>query len=383
MTAKNNVSERLLVLLPTRKDTERASSLFRSVGIECHTCSDVKDLCDEITRGAGAALLYEEAVLLDRSHSLGKVLEAEPPWSNFPLVVFSKGGLDRITFPAEMVLNVTLVERPVKIRTLKSVVDAALRHRRRQYELRSVLQDLKGANEELELRVKERTAKLQEMVAELEAFSYSVSHDLRSPLRAMQGYAQALLEEEGLSEQGRHYVSRIEHASGRLDRLVQDVLAYSKVAKGEISLQPNFPAAIVEEVVRSYPELREQGTVAVHQPIPAVLAHEGYLTQCISNLLTNALKFVRPNVKPKIDVSAEVSGKEVHLLFRDNGIGIASQYREEIFKLFGRVHSEKEYPGTGIGLAIVKKAAERMGGSISFESEPGCGTCFCLTLQSA
>jgi signal transduction histidine kinase len=267
--------------------------------------------------------------------------------------------------------------------TLKSVVDTALRHRRRQYQLRSVLEELERSKRQLELRVEQRTAKLQESIAELEAFSYSVSHDLRSPLRAMQGYAEALLEEEELSPQGREYLSRIQRSAARLDLLVQDVLAYSKVSKGEIRLEPIALEALIDEILRSYPELTEKAVITVESPLPTVIAHEAYLTQCIANILGNAIKFVAPGVRAEVRVWAESDVDRIKICCQDNGIGIDPAHRDVIFQLFGRVHSDKSFTGTGIGLAIVKKAMERMGGSVGVDSELNRGSRFCLSLPKA
>ena len=231
----------------------------------------------------------------------------------------------------------------------------------------------------------QRTASLQATVTDLEAFSYSISHDVRTPLRAMQGYAEALLEDENaaLSEEGKEYLSRIRRASLRLDRLVQDVLTYSKVSKNEATLQQVNVAVLMEEVLHNYPELTEKATITIETPLPVVMAHESYLTQCISNILGNAIKFVAPGVQPEIKIGAESQGENVRIYFSDNGIGIAPEHQERIFKLFGRIHPDNAFPGTGIGLTIVKKAIERMGGSVDLESEPGRGTCFWLTLRKA
>jgi signal transduction histidine kinase len=379
----NDSDERLLVLMPTAKDAERVVTGLGRANISALACKDMLEMCREIEGGAGAALLTEEAIIADHNGHLKCVLQAEPAWSGFPLIVLVREGGKAMGLPDALALNVTLVERPLRMMSLKSVVDTALRHRRRQYQLRSVLEELERTNRELELRVDQRTARLQESIAELEAFSYSVSHDLRSPLRAMQGYAEALLEEEPLSEQGREYLSRIQRSAARLDLLVQDVLAYSKVSKGEIRLQPIALGILIGEILRSYPELTEKATITVEPPLPSVIAHEAYLTQCIANILGNAIKFVAPGIHPQVRVWAETAGERVKICCEDNGIGIDPANHGQIFQLFGRVHSEKTFTGTGIGLAIVKKAMERMGGSVRVESELNRGSRFCLTLPKA
>lgn len=378
MISASDFNERLLLLMPTVKDAERTVAALAPEKILSYSCADMSELCREIGRGAGAALLTEESILADRGACLIQLLRAEPAWSGFPLVVLAREGRKNIGLPDELALNVTLVERPVRMVTLKSVVKTALRHRHRQYELRAVLA-------ELEERVNERTAKLRETIADLEAFSYSVSHDLRSPLRAMQGYADALMEEESaaLSEQGKEYLSRIHRASGRLDVLVQDVLAYSKVSKGEIRLQAIPLESLLDDILRSYPELTEKSTITIERPLPAVIAHEAYLTQCLSNILGNAIKFVAPEVHPTVRVWAESLGEQVRINIQDNGIGIAPEHHHQIFQLFGRVNSAKLFSGTGIGLAIVKKAVEKMGGAVGMDSELNRGSRFWLTLKKA
>jgi signal transduction histidine kinase len=384
MSRGDELSERLLILLPTVKDGERMVASLAQAKISALVCGDVTELCREIACGAGAALLTEEAIMADQDDCLKNVIRREPSWSGFPIIVLAREGRKAISLPDALSLNVTLVERPLRMVTLKSVVETALRHRRRQYQLRGLLEQLEESNRELERRVEDRTAKLQETIAELEAFSYSVSHDLRSPLRAMQGYAEAVLEEENtLSGQGKEYLSRIQRASTRLDLLVQDVLAYTKVSKGEIRLEPISVTTLIADVLTSYSELTEQASITLEEPIPLVVAHEAYLTQCIANLLGNAIKFIRKGTQAKVRIWAETNGDKVRINFEDNGIGIAAEHREQIFKLFGRVNSAKAFAGTGIGLAIVKKAMERMGGTVGVESELDQGSCFYLILRRA
>ena len=236
----------------------------------------------------------------------------------------------------------------------------------------------------LESLVQQRTAKLQETIGELEAFSYSVAHDVRAPLRAMSGYAQELLKESKLSAEGRTYVERIQRAATRLDRLTQEVLSYSQLARAEIKLQPIDLDKLAHQIVEQYPELTAQCEhIEIRSPLLAVLGHEGFLTQGLANLLINACKFIEPGAAPKVVVRAEPLGEEVRVWVEDNGIGIAPEHKDRVFQMFGRIHPEKKYEGTGIGLAIVKKAVERMGGTVGYDSEPGKGSRFWLQLKSA
>jgi PAS domain S-box-containing protein len=244
----------------------------------------------------------------------------------------------------------------------------------------------KQAAEILENTVAERTAQLQETVAELEAFSYSISHDMRSPLRAMHGFATALLEDhtKSLTPEGVDYLRRIERGAIRLDMLVRDVLAYSKVAKGAIELHPVTLRPLLEDILLQNPALNNsRDRIDIERLEHTVRGHDAYLTQCLTNLIENALKFVPPGAEPRVEVWSERLIGKVRVSVRDNGVGISPEHHDRIFQIFGRVYSEKRYPGTGIGLAIVKKAVARMGGEVGFDSEPGKGSIFWLTLPHA
>lgn len=242
----------------------------------------------------------------------------------------------------------------------------------------------KLSEEQLERKVQERTAKMQETIAELEAFSYSISHDMRSPLRAMQGYAQALLEDHKgkLEPEAQRYLDRIFRAAHRMDLLIQDVLAYSRVSKGEIALHPVNVEKLIEDILVSQPEFQEpRARILVQKPLPAVRGHEAYLTQIITNLLGNAVKFVPEGVTPQIAIRAEDEGEYFRFWFEDNGIGIDPSHFDRIFQIFGQVYPEKKYGGTGIGLAIVRKAAQRMNGEVGVASALGEGSRFWVLLQ--
>jgi PAS domain S-box-containing protein len=239
--------------------------------------------------------------------------------------------------------------------------------------------------DELEKRVAERTASLTEAIAQMEEFSYSVSHDLRAPVRAMQGYAQATLEDYGhlLDEQGREYLGHIVRSGERMDRLVRELLVYSRIARAELDLQPVSLDSLVRDIVSHYPEMQQpQAEIRTRGSLHSVIAHEPSLTQAISNLLNNAVKFVAPGVKPEVELYSERQGDRLRLWVHDNGIGIRPEYRTRLFGLFERIHNGKYYEGTGIGLAIVRKSVERMGGKVGVESN-GTGSKFWIELPSA
>jgi PAS domain S-box-containing protein len=243
---------------------------------------------------------------------------------------------------------------------------------------------MKSEAKRLDALVEQRTASLQETIGELEAFSYSISHDMRAPLRAMQGYAKALLADynDRLDPEATHYLDRISRSSNRLDSLIQDVLAYSRVTKDEILLHTVDVERLIDDILSSHPEFQApQVRVTIEKPLHRVLGHEAYLTQCITNLLGNAIKFVPPGVVPEIGIRSERLNGKVRLWFEDNGIGIDPSHHERIFQIFGQVYPEKKYGGTGIGLAIVRKAVQRMNGEAGVESGMDKGSRFWLVLN--
>lgn len=244
---------------------------------------------------------------------------------------------------------------------------------------------LRESAQTLELRVAERTVKLQETISELESFSYSISHDLRAPLRAMQSFAALLASDCGpqVGVEGKEYIHRIMTAADRMDRLIQDVLVYSRVARSEMPLERIELAGFIAGIVESYPQFDATHIeVEVVFPLTPVRANAAALTQCVSNLIGNAIRFGSPGVKPHMRIWTErqAPGKVI-LFFRDNGIGIAPNLHEKIFEMFQQLDPRRG--GTGIGLAVVRKAAERMGGSVTVASEPGKGSTFRLELNSA
>lgn len=253
-------------------------------------------------------------------------------------------------------------------------------------DLRNARDELARTNLQLEDRVRERTEKLRETISELEAFSYTVSHDLRAPLRAMYNYADALQEDLAprLAPEEKEQLARISRAAHRLDGMIRDVLRYSRIARAEIALRPVELSAIIRDVIDEYAVLQAlAGHIEIVAPLPMVTAHEVLLAQCISNLLLNAVKFVEPRVPPRVRISAEERGNIVRLWIEDNGIGIAPEHMNQLFGMFERIHPESMFEGNGIGLAIVKRAATRLGGDVGAESTPGAGSRFWLDLHRA
>ena len=256
--------------------------------------------------------------------------------------------------------------------------------RRVEEALRRAHELLSNEARHLETLVHERTLRLQETIAELEHFSYSITHDMRAPLRAMQSFGELLIEELGAqtSTQSAEYLRRIVDAANRMDTLITDSLQYSKVVREPIPQVAVDPSRIIRAILESYPNLQPPRVeIQIFEPLPTIIANESGLAQCFSNLLVNSVKFVKPGTMPKIRIWAKTNGNSVRFWIEDNGIGIPREYHERIFGMFQQL--DKNYEGTGIGLALVRKTCQRMGGRVGVESEPAKGSRFWLEFQKA
>jgi signal transduction histidine kinase len=234
----------------------------------------------------------------------------------------------------------------------------------------------------LERAVAERTASLEETVAELERFSYTISHDLRAPLRTLESFSQFVMEDyaDKLDQPGHDYLRRIRDAARRMDALISDVLLYSRISRGELRFEAVDLDILTRNIVSQYSSLN-LANISVQSPLGTVHGNETMLTQTLSNLLQNAVKFVKPGEKPSIKVWSEPQEQHLRIFVQDKGIGIPPEGHAKIFNIFQRAHAGS-YEGTGVGLAIVQRAVERMHGTIGFSSN-GDGTTFWVELPKA
>ena len=253
-------------------------------------------------------------------------------------------------------------------------------------ESRQAQKAMREYSDQLEVKVGERTAHLQQAVDQLETFSYTVSHDLRAPLRAMHGFAEAALEDYGekLGEEGRDYLDRIKKAAERLDRLIQELLTYTRVTRSDAPLVDVDLDRVAREITEGYPNLHEPvAEVQIKNRLPHVWGHESALTQVIANLLGNAVKFVREGAHPSIQVWSEERDRDkMRLWIQDNGIGVDQHDTDRIFSMFVRANQDPRYGGTGVGLAIVKKAVEAMHGAVGVEPGLEGGSRFWVELKA-
>jgi signal transduction histidine kinase len=317
----------------------------------------------------------------------------------------------RDTFKLEDLEFITTVSQYISVALERSMTEAALHEAQ---------QSLREHALQLETKVKERTSALEDTVAQLESFSYTVAHDLRAPIRALKGYAEMLLPdfEQVTPEKAKHYLQRMNRAADRLDALTRDLLQFSSVSRQNVQLTRIDLGELLQDLRILRPALQED-VLLVREPLESVVANRTLLQQCLSNVLDNALKFVQPGRKPRIVVwtskvnasekevvqfqpallcggtskieegaiqpvetlPGSAAGKErVRISIEDNGIGIAPESRQKIFGIFERLNPADKYEGTGIGLAIVARAMQRMGGSCGVESSGGGGSRFWLEL---
>lgn len=335
---------------------------------------------DEMNRGAGMAMHhpdhYARVVEKFRAH-----LASGEPWEDsFPLR--GRDGGYRWFLSRAIPIHDSTGRITRWFGTNTDITDL----RNTQEMLRKAQAELLAHTTDLERKIETRTASLRDAIVQMEEFSYSVSHDLRAPLRAMNGYAEALMEDYGpqLDETARDYVRRIQRSSQRMEKLTYDVLTYSRLARSEIVLVPIDLAAVLRDLIGQYAELQPASAdLIVDEPLHRVLAHEVSLGQCLGNLLTNAAKFVAPGVRPRIRVFTTLDAGQVRIWVVDNGIGIRPEFQKNLFQIFERIPTAVLYEGTGIGLAIVRKAAEKMGGRCGVESDGVSGCRFWVELGAA
>jgi PAS domain S-box-containing protein len=269
--------------------------------------------------------------------------------------------------------------------TVLAITEDITRRKQAEESLRLTREQLAHHAETLERRVAERTASLEETIRSLEGVLYHIAHDLRAPLRTLAGFTQLLVEAVGpqLDESTKASAERIIAAAKRMDQLILDLLAYGRLGH----LRPSFRrVALVEQIegvlLQMTAEVKARNAkVQLVEPMPAVRADPALLSQALTQLVRNAVTFVAPGVVPQVRLWAERLEGMVRLWVQDNGIGIEPEHWERIFRVFERLHRANEYTGTGIGLAIVRKGMERMGGSVGVESRPGEGSRFWLELQ--
>lgn len=307
---------------------------------------------------------------------------------NVPIKHFDEhlGSIGTGTFGDEGVRTPTPAER-VYLMSIASHLAVTLDRIRLMDEQARAEEVVRQLNQDLEQRVADRTRALEQSNQDLESFSYSVSHDLRAPLRAVTGFAQILADRyaPSLDDQGRHYLDNVIEASRRMTTLIEDLLHYSRTGRGAVRDVPVLLAPLIGHLASTFNNrLAELGAcLEVIEPLATPRADPVLLEQSLVNLVDNALTYKSGDRQPVIRIASIRDTDGVTITVADNGIGIAPEYHERIFQVFQRLHSADEYPGTGIGLAIVARAVRAMSGQIRVNSTPGAGSVFSIQLPAA
>ncbi|MEP7125278.1 MAG: ATP-binding protein [Byssovorax sp.] len=366
-------SERVLILAPRGRDAPIAARVLSRAGIDSRACLDVTELCHEIDAGAGVALITTEALPRRAVAEIVTALQRQPTWSELPVLVFAAPGLDGAVpslGPIEARAHITLLDRPVRVKSLISATRSALLARRRQYQLRNLMHEL------------------EERVHERDKFLAILGHELRNPLAAILLASQTTDAVDARLD-GEH-AALIERQSRHLARLVDDLLDLSRVTAGKIVLQKqSVPLGrVVEQAIASLHNLSKSQEVGLHFTPPArpVLVHGDpvRLEQIVVNLLTNAVKYTTAGGRADITVE-EVAG-EARLRVVDTGVGIDAARIDSIFGLFMQAENAigRARGGMGIGLSLVRSLVELHEGTVTVTSAGiGQGSTFTVTLPLA
>lgn len=243
--------------------------------------------------------------------------------------------------------------------------------------------DLARENELLRRRLEQADEHIQSISKELESFAYSVSHDLRAPLRAMEGFARILLEDfaDQLDEEPRRYLEVITNSAENMHRLIDDLLAFSRLSRADFIPMPIDLEGLANSLVREFAQAEPDRKVSVTvRPMPGARADGEQIKKLLFHLISNAFKFTRPNPEAKIEIGAKDTNQGPAYYVKDNGVGFDMRYGSKLFGVFQRLHRSDEFEGSGIGLAMCQRIIRRHGGAIWFESAPGQGSTFYFTL---
>ena len=359
------LARRVLMLLPTQRDTELTSEVLARHGIDTWICRQHAELAREIDRGAAAVLVAEEALLQGAQAVLTRAIERQPRWSDLPVLVVARDGADSVQVADAMARlgNVTLLERPLRISTLVSTVKSALRARERQYQMLTYLDELEQARDAIAASAQRK-----------DEFLAMLAHELRNPLAPIRN-ALHLLSERAVPEEERVALrAMMTRQVDHMVRLVDDLVEVSRLSRGTIELRRE--AVEVADVLRNAIDLSrpliDQGRHDVKLELPdtplSVDADPVRLAQVFGNLLNNAAKYARSGGEIRIRAGRERD--DVVVSVRDRGIGIEPDVLPHVFELFtqGRREAHRAQDGLGIGLTLVRSLVEMHGGSVSASS---------------
>ena len=366
---------RVLLLAPTGRDAQMAGQVLGEAGVSAEACGDIEDFCRRLSEGAGVAFITEEALSATALMRLVETLREQPPWSDFPLIVLTSGGGK---VPANLSVlkalsdagNVTLIERPTRIITLVSALHAALRARRRQYEVREHLLAQQHAEAERTLLLEEAEAANRTK----DEFLATMSHELRTPMTAILGWSQ-LLRSDKLNEADRPRALEVIERNARAQvKLIDDLLDVSRIITGKLRLDVRMVnlAAVVEAAVDALRPTAEAKAIRLQvllDPLAGPVSGDtDRLQQVVWNLLSNAIKFTPKG--GRVQVRLERINSHVEVTVSDSGNGINAEFLPHVFERFRQAdgRTTRAHGGLGLGLAIVRQLVELHGGTVHVES---------------
>ena len=384
--ASRNQSETFIVLLPIGRDCRLVCDALKNAEVQAHACATVTEFLAALEAGVGGGILGV-GVPHARGVSLSCSMDQEPA----TMVRFSSHcpherrpptpRTNSIYQRAKALGNVSLLERPVRVVTLLTAVVNRLRGRRRQYQAQAFYSDRIDAEREVTRQAEE----LARSNADLQRFAYATSHDLQEPLRSMTVFAQLLKRryQGKLDREADEFLEYISSGAQRMAALIDGLLAYSRTVHVESApfTAVDTAAALDWATMNLRLVIEESQAEITCGDLPTILGDYVQIVQLFQNLISNAIKYRRPDVAPSIRVSAEERDGDWLFCVRDNGIGVPAEYTDKVFDLFRRLHGSK-IPGTGIGLAICKRIVEKHGGRIWVEAQSGQGTMFCFTIPA-
>jgi signal transduction histidine kinase len=380
MADRDLIDRRTLVHAPVGRDAALTEEVLKRADLPCQICGGISELCEEFERGAGAIILTEEVLDRPGLRLLTRALDLQPAWSDVPVLLFAGGEQSRASLRTlqtlELLRNVTLLDRPVRLTALVSTLRAALRARERQYELRDVLMALRAARDEAE-----RANRLKD------DFLATLSHELRTPLNAILGWVSMLQNGQAPPDRLAHALGVIRRNADLQAQIVADVLDMSRIITGrmQLAVEPLDLGGIIAsavETIRPAADAKELTIgVDVAEGIPTIHGDGARLQQILWNLLSNAVKFTP--VGGRIAVSARRGGMGVLLSVADTGAGLDVDFLPYAFDRFrqGDQSFTRTQGGLGLGLAIVKHLVELHGGQVTAYSEgPNTGATFVVEL---
>ncbi len=373
--------ERVLILMPTHRDAQNTVHIFKANNLSSYICGSLKELCEEISKSAGAAILSEEQILADKTNILYETLRDEPLWSDFPLLVLTPAGHSSAESISalEAIGHMTLIRRPVQIAELMSAVGSALRDRQRQYKMRSYFIERDEQEEALRLADKRK-----------DDFLAILAHELRNPLAPIFNALPILQSQKTTKEMRFEAIDIVVRQVNQMVRLVDDLMDVSRIRGGKIELRKErikLRDVILNAIETSRPLIDQHNhTLSIDLPEFSVYVEADFvrLSQVISNVLNNAAKYTPHD--GHIAIVLEQLGTEGIIRIRDDGIGISKEMLPHIFDMFTQVDEslERAQGGVGIGLMLVKNLIEMHEGSIEARSEgAGKGSEFILRMPLA